>query len=110
MFEGIERLATFQETPWQKHVAQTPLQILFFVDVLRRQMLRVTVSLPSGRSDDCITLPQSSKVEDLIRQAKHSLGPGFLRLVTAEGHLLTPKESLEAAGIRDGDHLTLIGT
>ena len=71
-------------------------------------MPRVTVSLPSGHSDD-LAVPQSSKVEDLIRQAKHSFGPGFLRLVTAEGHLLTPKDSLEAAGIRDGDHLTLIG-
>ena len=71
-------------------------------------MLLVTVSLPSGQSDD-LAVPQSSKVEDLIRQAKLSLGSGFLRLVTAEGRLLTPKEALDAAGIRDGDHLTLIG-
>jgi hypothetical protein len=44
--------------------------------------------------------------------AQKSLGQGFLKLVTAEGHVLTnpykPEDSLEDAGVQDSDHLTAV--
>ena len=45
---------------------------------------------------------------DLKILARKSLRKGFLRLVTAAGHVVTPAESLADAGIQDGDHLTVV--
>ena len=70
-------------------------------------MLQVHVALPSGRSET-FSLPQSSKVGDLKLQAQKSFQCGFLRLVTANNHMLDPVESLQAAGLQEGDHLTAI--
>ena len=70
--------------------------------------MRVTATLPSGRSVKLL-IPQSSKVGDLKTLAQESLNKRFLRLMTAEGLILTDlMEPLEAAGLRDGDELTVI--
>ena len=71
-------------------------------------MIQVTVALPSGRSED-LSVPASSKVEDLKTLARKSFGKNFLKLFTSEGRALTDStESLQTAGIEDGDHLTVI--
>ena len=73
-------------------------------------MLRINVSLPSGRNEN-LFIPQSSKVGDLRILAQKSFGQGFLRLVTTDGLLLDPLDPLESvqqAGIEDGDHLTAL--
>ena len=69
-------------------------------------MIQVTVALPSGRSAS-LSVMQSCTVGDLKALARESLGQSFSRLVTADGRILTnPMESLEAAGLQDGDWLT----
>ena len=70
-------------------------------------MLQLNVSLPSGRSEK-FSLLQSSKVGDLKLLAQKSFQCGFLRLVAANSHMLDPAESLQAAGLQEGDHLTAI--
>ena len=71
-------------------------------------MLQVNVSLPSGRHES-FSLSESSKVGDLKGLAQKYFGQGFLKLVTANGSVLTdPIKSLHAAGIQDGDHLIAI--
>ena len=71
-------------------------------------MIRVHVALPSGRTESLL-IEQSSKVGDLKLLAQTSLRQGFLRLVAADGRVLSePTEPLHAAGIRDGDQLTAI--
>ena len=72
-------------------------------------MLQLNVALPSGRSET-FSLPQSSKVGDLRVLAQKSFQCGFLRLVTANNHMVDPTESLQAAGLQEGDHLTAIAT
>eukprot|EP00435_Cladocopium_sp_Y103_P007146 s271_g2.t1 len=73
-------------------------------------MLLVNVALPSGKSAS-LSVPTSSKVEDLKVLAQKALGQAFLTLVTADGHVLPSKaklrESLEALRIQ-GDHITAI--
>ena len=70
-------------------------------------MLRINASLPSGRNEN-LFIPQSSKVGDLRILAQKSFGQGFLRLVTADGLVLDPLESVQQAGIEGGDHLTAL--
>ena len=71
-------------------------------------MIQVNVTLPSGRTED-FSLEASSKVGDLRTLAKQSFNQGFLRLVTEHGHVLPdPCESLQDAGVEDGDNLTAI--
>eukprot|EP00435_Cladocopium_sp_Y103_P029805 s1570_g7.t1 len=71
-------------------------------------MLRVNVSLPSGRSETLL-LPELSTVEDLQILAQESFAQKFLRLVTAKNRALTnPTDSLQAAGIQEGEHLTAV--
>ena len=71
-------------------------------------MLEVSISLPSGCSEK-LSIEESSKVGDLRMLAQKSFGYGFLRLITSEGCLLVdPMESLQTAGIEDGDHLTAL--
>ena len=72
------------------------------------RMLHINVALPSGRSENLSVL-QSSKVGDLRVLAQKSFEQGFLKLVTSEGHVLNdPTESLQTAGLQDGDHITAI--
>ena len=71
-------------------------------------MLRVDVAFPSG-SGETLTLPDHSKVGDLKLLAQQTFGKGFLKLITVEGHVLTNlKESLQAAGVKDGERLTAV--
>ena len=71
-------------------------------------MLQVTVSLTSG-SPASLSLQESSKVGDLKALAEESFGKPFLRLVTADGRILTDtSEPLADAGLQDGDQLTAI--
>ena len=71
------------------------------------QMLQVTASLPSGRSAS-LSIQRASTVGDLKMMVQESLGTLFLRLVTSAGRKLNPSESLEAAGLQDGDQLTAV--
>jgi hypothetical protein len=71
-------------------------------------MLQVNVFLPSGQNQSLL-LSQSSKVGDLRILAQQSFRRGFLRLISFDGRQLTdPAESLEAAGILDGGHVTAV--
>ena len=71
-------------------------------------MLQVNVALPSGKRNS-LSIAESSKVGDLKRLAQKSFEQGFLRLVSAEGHILAdPNQFLQAAGLKEGDHLTAI--
>jgi hypothetical protein len=71
-------------------------------------MLQVSITLASGRSE-ILSILQSSKVQDLRILAQKSLGQGFLKLVPASGQVLPDHtESLDGAGIQDGDHLMTI--
>ena len=72
-------------------------------------MIRISIALPSGRSET-FTLPQSSKVEDLRILAQKSFQRGFLRLVDADHYMMNPAVSLQLAGLADGDNLTAIVT
>ena len=71
-------------------------------------MLRVNVSLPSGRSETLL-LPELATVEDLQILAQESFGQKFLRLVTAKNRALSnPTDSLQAAGIQEAEQLTAV--
>ena len=63
-------------------------------------MLQVKILLPSGRAES-IVLAESSKVGDLKILAQQQFQQGFLRLITAEGHVLSDLEEAlhTAAGI-----------
>eukprot|EP00435_Cladocopium_sp_Y103_P017121 s2206_g4.t1 len=67
------------------------------------KMFQLTVAMPSGRSEKLV-VPKSSAVGDLKLLAQKTFGQGFLRLV-ADGRILDPMESLETAGLQDGDEL-----
>ena len=70
-------------------------------------MIEVTVALASGRSES-LSILESSK-EDLNKLAQKSFGQGSLRLATAAGCILSdPMQTLQAAGLQDGDQLTAI--
>ena len=46
---------------------------------------------------------------DLKLLAQKTFGKGFLKLVRADGRVLTnPMDSLQAAGVHDGEHLTAV--
>jgi hypothetical protein len=71
-------------------------------------MLQVNISFPSGSGEN-LQLPERSNVGDLKILAQKSLRQGFLKLITAEGHVLTnPEISLQAAGVQEGEHLTVV--
>ena len=71
-------------------------------------MLKINIALPSGKRK-CFAAEQSSKVGDLKVLAQKVFRLGFLRLVTADGHpLIDPMQSLHAAGVHEGDHVTAI--
>ena len=70
-------------------------------------MLQINVSLPSGQSDT-FSLPHSSRVGDLRVLAQKSFRRGFLTLTGTDHTVVDPAKSLQAAGLKDGDHLTAI--
>jgi hypothetical protein len=71
-------------------------------------MLQVNISFPSGSGEN-LQLPERSNVGDLKILAQKSLRQGFLKLITAEGHVLTnPEISLQAAGVQEEEHLTVV--
>ena len=55
--------------------------------------LQIHVSLPSGRGET-ISVSRNRKVVDLKMVVQESFGQRFVRLVTADGRLLHPTESL----------------
>eukprot|EP00435_Cladocopium_sp_Y103_P014490 s1439_g3.t1 len=60
-------------------------------------------------SGETLLLPEHSKVGDLKLLAQKSFQRGFLKLITVDGHVLTnPEESLQAAGVQEGDRLTAV--
>ena len=71
-------------------------------------MLQVHVSFPSGYGET-LALPPNSTVGDLKVLVQKTFRQGFLRLVTEKGHVLANHEdSLLAAGIPEGMHLTVV--
>ena len=80
------------------------LEILLHVD----DILSETFFFPSG-SGETLRLPEHSKVGDLKLLAQKTFGQGFLKLVSADGRVLTNlTDSLQAAGLQDGEHLTAV--
>eukprot|EP00435_Cladocopium_sp_Y103_P001152 s1698_g1.t1 len=72
-------------------------------------MLQIDIALPSGGKRKILTVDQSSKVGDLRILAQQSIGKGFLKLVSSTGRCLAdPTETLLAAGIGEGDHVSAI--
>ena len=75
------------------------------------QMLRLNIALPSGKRK-ALEFDESSNVGDLkrlVHLVQKYFGQGLLRLVTAMGTvLLDPQQSLLAAGLQDGDHVTAV--
>ena len=70
--------------------------------------MKVHVALANGR-DETLSLPESSTARDLKIMAQKALEQKFLKLITAGGYVFAdPLESLQAAGIKDGDRLTAI--
>ena len=64
------------------------------------------MTLTSGCSESP-SISESSKVGDLKTLAQKPFGHGFSRLVTAEASILRdPMQTLQAAGLQDGDQLT----
>ena len=93
------------ELPFASSCLQPSLSIEF---LFRLAMLHVHVSFPSG-SGDTLVLPEHSKVGDLKLKAQKTFRKGLLKLVGADGHILTDRmDSLQAAGVHDGEHLTAV--
>ena len=68
----------------------------------------ISIALPSGRSQSW-SLRQTSTVGHLRTRAEAFCGQRFLRLVTAEGRILTdPEDDLQVAGLKDGDTITAV--
>ena len=71
-------------------------------------MLQVNIVLASGRSEN-LSIEQSSKVGDLKSLAQNCFARGRLRLLAADGRaLLDLSQSLQDAGLQEGDTLTAI--
>eukprot|EP00435_Cladocopium_sp_Y103_P003338 s4602_g1.t1 len=71
-------------------------------------MKQINVAFPSGRGER-LSIPESSNVGHLRTLAQEAFGQGFVKLVTAKGVVLTDAtESLQAAGLEDGDHVTAL--
>eukprot|EP00439_Symbiodinium_sp_Y106_P066492 s501_g10.t2 len=72
------------------------------------QSQQIHVAFPSGRGER-LSIPESSNVGDLRTLAQEAFGQGFVKLVTASGVVLSDAtESLQAAGLEDGDHVTAL--
>ena len=71
-------------------------------------MLQVNVTLPNG-CHEVLSVEPSSKVQDLQIAAQQTFGRRFLRLVTAKNRVLdNPEETIETAGLENGECLTLV--
>eukprot|EP00438_Fugacium_kawagutii_P001098 Skav212309 [mRNA] locus=scaffold1913:149086:152125:- [translate_table: standard] len=65
-------------------------------------------SLPSGLCE-IVSILRSGTVADLRKKLQQSLGRAFLRLAAPNGCLLdNPTESLELAGLKDGDEIDVV--
>eukprot|EP00434_Breviolum_minutum_P016050 symbB.v1.2.014146.t3/scaffold1025.1/size143318/6 len=71
------------------------------------ESLSVNVILPSGRAA-VVTVSSDSRVGDVKVLAQQQLRQGLLRLVGPDGCLLDPLQSLQDAGIGDGDCVSAI--
>ena len=70
--------------------------------------MKIHVAFPSGRGEQ-LCIPSSSKVGDLRRLAQETFAQGFLKLVTANGEVLSDAtQSLEETGLEDGGNLTVL--
>eukprot|EP00435_Cladocopium_sp_Y103_P005670 s596_g1.t2 len=69
--------------------------------------IEVKVLLPSGRCET-VAVSQSGTVADLKIAAQQSLGRRFLRLATADGRLLDPRESLRRSGVQEGHSIAAV--
>jgi hypothetical protein len=71
-------------------------------------LLRVNILFPSG-SGEALLLPerQSGGLKFWRRKHQKTFGKGFLKLISAEGHVLTNLMDLQA-GVQDGEHLTAV--
>jgi hypothetical protein len=67
----------------------------------------VQVSLPSGRCED-VSVATSGTVCEVKVAAQEAFGQPFLKLAGADGRLLNPRESLQVAGLKDGDCIAAI--
>ena len=66
----------------------------------------IYVALPSAKRKQ-FEVSESPKVGELKRLAQKWFGHGFLKLVTAEGKILSePEKSLRTAGLQDEDYLS----
>jgi hypothetical protein len=65
------------------------------------------VSLPSGRCED-VSVASSGTVFDVKVAAEKALGQSFLRLARGDGRLLNRWESLQVAGLEDGDCIAAV--
>ena len=66
------------------------------------EVLKVRVSLPSGRWED-VSVPVNGRIFDLKMAAQQSLEQSFLKLAGPDGRLLDPTKSLQSAWLKDGD-------
>ena len=72
----------------------------------QKSTLTLHVSLPSGRA---ATLePLQGTVGDLKVAAQQALGQPFLRLAGPNGRLLDAVETLQEAGLQDGDSISAV--
>eukprot|EP00438_Fugacium_kawagutii_P011282 Skav202832 [mRNA] locus=scaffold746:19842:21236:+ [translate_table: standard] len=71
-------------------------------------LMELQAALPSGRSER-ISVSESGTIGDLRKEVQQSLGRPFLRLTAPDGRLLNdPTESLELAGLKDGDTIAVV--
>eukprot|EP00435_Cladocopium_sp_Y103_P026340 s3832_g6.t1 len=67
---------------------------------------KLHVSLPSGRSVE-VSFPLSGTIHELKMEVQQAFRQRFLRLA-GPGGILDPEESLEFAGLQDGDSITAV--
>ena len=71
-------------------------------------MLRINVVLPNGHAEALALMP-SSTVQDVRTKAQQALRKKHLRLITAKNRVLVEfEQTLEEAGIEDGECLTAL--
>eukprot|EP00435_Cladocopium_sp_Y103_P051315 s976_g15.t2 len=106
LFHDFLEKAISQE---EKGIAETYRGFLGLADNLERQKRWMEASHAWQQAVEMATPMQTSKVGHLREGAEVFAGQPFLRLVTAEGHILAdPEEELQAAGLRDGDTITAV--
>eukprot|EP00438_Fugacium_kawagutii_P034489 Skav226403 [mRNA] locus=scaffold3989:135594:137472:- [translate_table: standard] len=71
------------------------------------ESLELCVTSPSGQCAT-VSMPQFGTVRDLKKAVQQALGRPFLSLVAPDGHLLDPSESLQDAGLQDGDAIAAV--